>query len=437
MLFIKYNEIYKNITGEKFSLKFSLCTAVFFSFMLSILLFLLDDFSVLRFFPLIVFLINLIAIFIDESEKGNMVHLFSLLSITPIKKTKIMIYNYLCKFFSNDQLIFYLFLSIVLVIFKIKPNEFFAFYVRIFILLFIVQSIEYAYLVYKKRFVQQFIFPILILILSLFLSKGKHYFSVLSLFENNNFDVIIVLAFVLSFIASPFIVEKLLVINKKNVPLSAILFSNYFSRIGKFLPCNSNVKVIIETQLKIYLRDSEILYKYMITISLVVAYSTIGHIIQAESGKYNLITMAYLIGIYFFSEIKIPLILEKRSLFQLMPITQEKERFIIDLCGFLLFMFFGILGLTYRALLLNLIFVDLYKSYLFLSFSFLISVHFKQDKERNDKLNNLKLFAKYGIINLLGVMFFVRLNMYILILLNSFILMFTYIRIYRKVDIKQ
>lgn len=102
-----------------------------------------------------------------------------------------------------------------------------------------------------------------------------------------------------SIVTNSVVVGKLLIKQNHGIPKWFINFSNALSRLSLCYMRSKYEKLLLQVQLKCYIRNHQILNKYLILISLTIAYSTIGHVLQSYDSTHTLLTLAYLISIYF------------------------------------------------------------------------------------------------------------------------------------------
>lgn len=409
-----YSRLYAKMLGDSFSWLLTIGSAVVFSVIVSLSLLFVDAPLVLKVIPAILFFLNVIAIFMEDPSKGNMGQLFSFLKITPIPKWRIIGANYMCKTFGIDQLVLYGSLCVVFLCFQQEPFAVFMFFIRLFVLLFIAQTMEYAYVYYKEKFFYHFMLPVMLLIVSLVLSHSNRFDSQWLSFLEQYYDVAVLLLFALAILVCPIVTNKLLVAKKSTVPLLIIQISNLTAKLSHISLMTSHRKRLVSYQLRAYVRNIHILSKYSLITSLTVVYSTISYLMQGNANHANnLMIMAYIMSIYFFSEIKLHFLLEKHSLLRLFPVPAKVERRVIQSCGMLFVSFFGCIGLIYRYLLLDTSLSILLSSLLFLLCCYFISACMHIKIPPSTKKERFKLIGIYSVCCMVALVLFLRLDLLI------------------------
>lgn len=435
MFFMQYKKIYYKVTGDSVSVVFSIFTSLIFAVILWITLAYNNGNLVLKVFPLGIFLIYVVASLMDQSGKGSGDILFSLFKITPLKTQNIIFGNYLCKVINRDQLFLSISFLVVLITYKLSIYNILMFFLRILLLLFISQVIEYFYLYYKSKFIYQFILPILLLLACFLASELIQSADGITLMNLQYLDITILILFIVSIFLCFMIVEKLLRINTDYIPFIIIKFSNILSKIICLPLPKLNFKVIVVTLLKSYLRNITILSKYFLLTALTVTYTTIGYFIQNATTKYNLFNIAYIMSIYFFSEIKLSLLLEKYTMFAHFPLSKRFEKIVVDFCGLIFYCLFGIIGLICKYALTDGFLFELLKSILFFIYCYFISLCFMTNNSILHNFKKFKVISFYSIICLIVMILFIKLSIYLIMILFCGTLPIIYYKFYREEEI--
>lgn len=433
MSFIRqYAKIYEKIFDAKFSWSSSFSASLFFCIIISVMLYYVKTDLVLEILPVAIFVLHLIGVLIDGQARGGMENLISLLAMTPLKTPVIIMTNYVCRAFSAEQFVFYASLTLLFICFKLSIIAILLFFVRTFILLFVVQTIEYLYCLFRDTFLYRFIYPVCVLMISLMLTEFLQLNISLPYTLAAHYNVIYSLLLSASIVTNSVVVGKLLIKQNHGIPKWFINFSNALSRLSLCYMRSKYEKLLLQVQLKCYIRNHQILNKYLILISLTIAYSTIGHVLQSYDSTHTLLTLAYLISIYFFNEIRVPLVLERHSVFDHVAVSPLEQKRAIDGCYLLFHLLFGTIGLVSKFLFMQSSALDFMNSLLLLVCTYYISLYMRIDGQNPSKIHRFKLVAYYGMYCLLSLLLISILNVMLSIILTLSFVLITRRRIYRK-----
>lgn len=405
MLMKEYRQLYSRILGYSFSWALSIISALIAGGLAFVsLLYVRDAELVLKSIPSILFFLHVIAIFMEDPKKGNMGHLFSFLKTTPLRKATIIRMNYVCKVINLDQMLLYAAFILVFLLCHVAWTDTLILFTRLFIMLFIAQTIEYVYIFYKEKFLYHFAFPVLLLVISLLVSNANQLQYHIQVIFSHYFDIILISGFVLTAIICPIIVSRLLVAKKNAVPATVIQLSRAISKISRIYVMPLQWRSLMGYQLLAYIRNIQILSKYALIASLTVAYSTFSYMLQENTNtSINFMVMAYIMSIYFFSEIRLNFLLEKHSLLRFFSVSTFVETRIVQSCGLLFVCLFGSIGFIYRYMLIDISIIVLAKSLLYLICCYLIGTRFRISSPPDSKIHRLKLVALYSALCLMAL----------------------------------
>jgi hypothetical protein len=387
-----YQKIYKKLMGYSFSWGWSISSHFIISVISMIMFYYLNDKTV--------FLIHLLSHLVTLADQGSMKVLFSNLSTMPIKKNQVIFYNYLSTWFGIDHLISFVLLLAVFFLNNIKLYEIILFFLCIAALAFISQVICYAYFLYEHYFTKQLIFIFfLLLILLIIPSEGlRSGYNIPKMFWDN-FAWCTFFVLFLCIAISPFFVAKLLSVPKVTVPFYMIRISNILSKVVYIVPINRHLKFFIECHFKIFLRNQEILQKYITVTLISIIYATVGTLfLQFHDTSFLLSNMSMGISLYIFVNIKLESILYRASLFKHYSLSSSDERIVLDISGLLLTVLFGGSALAYQSLIISASVEDFLRGALLLIVFHYVGMYFRNNITQLIKRQKITMVVKYFLI---------------------------------------
>ncbi|KAF0993626.1 hypothetical protein [Geobacillus sp. TFV-3] len=434
MLINQYFKIYSKLVEGHVNKLLSWGTAFLFGGMLAVMLYMFEDDIVLKGVPAVIFLLHLVAIFMNENQRESINLLFAFLKTTPIPSFTIIVFNFLCKLFSKDQIRFYFCSLFVLIAFKIPLSLIGLYFFRIFFLIMISQVIEYMVCVVKEKYFSRFLVPLLLLFILFLLGKKEPYFFSINLLLKNLiklYDDIILLGFIILLVISPFFVNKLLNTKKTSIPTPIIKLSNIIAGVSSLVLFNKQLKNIIKTYIKIYIRDKFVLFKYLVITTLSIIYSWISYTFQGSEDKISSFYLTLMMNFYFFYEIRMLGLLYSNDLDDFFPILNRYKTISIDFIAGFLNILFSLLALAFYSILLK---VDLSIMLTNLTIScvfYIISVYFKVRKSATKK-GIIITSIKYIVLCLFIGLMLLELGIFFNILVLIILCIFTYYKIYRE-----
>lgn len=434
MLINQYFKIYSKLVEGHVNKLLSWGTAFFFGGILALVLYMFEDDIVLKGVPAVIFLLHIVAIFMNENQRESINLLFAFLKTTPIPPFTIVVFNFLCKLFSKDQIRFYFCSFFVLIAFKIPLSLIGLYFFRIFFLIMISQAIEYMVCVVKERYFFRFLVPILLLVILFLLGNKESYFFDINLLLNNLiklYDDIILLGFIISLVISPFFASKMLTTKKSSIPISIIKLSNIIAGVSSLVLFNKQLKNIIKTYIKIYIRDKFVLFKYLAITTLSIIYSWVSYTFQGSEDKISSFYLILMMNFYFFYEIRMLGLLHSNELNELFPISNRYKIISIDFIAGCFNILFSSLALVFYSVLLK---VDLSIVLTNLTIScvfYIISVYFKVRKSATKK-EIIITSMKYIVLCLFIGLILLELGVFLGILTFTILCIFVYCKIYRE-----
>ncbi len=435
MFFFNYRKIYSRFTDMDENKFWSFMTTTFFCVILaSLLFFLKNDVLVLKIFPLFVFSLLIIEIFARDSNKNISSFLYFLKS-TPLSSIKITFYNYFSRLLCFEEVLLYIGTLILLTIYGISFNLIFLFIFRIALLIFLAQTLEYVIYFIKGKYVSQLVFPIILLCIVFMLNQNSNIPGFLTEFINifiYYYDYIFIGIFCLSIFIAPFIVKILINNQQIKIPVLIISFSNISSKSIRFiLSFNKVLSKIVEINMKIYIRSSDVLFKYLIIITMSITYSSISYAFQGSDPNISNFNLTLMLSIYFFNQIRVGKVLETNNKFNdRFPISSYYKRLSIDIIECLFNITFVFLALSYHVFLFKIEFSNVFHNLFIYLIFYVICLNFNI-KFNLTKKEKIYLSIKYSLICLFVGVILTQFSFSKMGLFLIFVLIWTYFKNYK------
>lgn len=178
-----------------------------------------------------------------------------------------------------------------------------------------------------------------------------------------------------------------------------IRISNILSKVAHVVPIDYRLKLVIQYHCKIFLRNQEILQKYVVVTFISILYATVGPLfLQFHDTSTLLSNMSMGISVFIFANIKLEYILYRASLFNHYGMSRLEERITMDISGLLLTLFFGCSALAYQSLILSASAENFLKGILLLIVFHYVGLYFNVSETHLTKRKKNITIAKYFLI---------------------------------------
>jgi len=416
-----YGQIYVRFDRhERATLMTGLYTAVFFAGLLfaGLAFFKEHTQAVLSVFHLILLFLYGIVALINDGKDSPLYRLVAFFRNTPVRAERIVFLTYLRKAWNMEQLLLYAGLTGVLLYHEAGMLDIALFLLQIQAIVMITQVMEYLVLLLKQKLVFQFLVQLLVVLL-LVIAFQTDFFrdakQLIGMVEAGFLPIALLALAAGSLAAAVPLMNRLLAGTMPNVPRWIVFFSRLLSLSAHLLFFHPVLRSTVRILILRYLRDLEVLIKHLTLAVMMLVFSTISFLINETQGYELLLTLTWLLSLYFFAEVRLKRLLDRGSHLSFFPLPPRVEKIAVDLAGGLLFLFVCTLVLIFQSFSFHVPKLYILHSLCALVIFYLLSVAIEIPSELTSK-RRLLLQVAYGALCLTVVLLFRLVNDWFVIL---------------------
>ena len=376
--------IYKSFLEEEVKFIYKVMSILFFSFVLFFLVKNTENY--VYFFSLFVFFLYMIPALLNDPYTSKLGKLLSFIKYYPYDIKKFIFLHFIYRTFNIEQLFTYLFFIGVLFLNGESIYMVFYFFLYIFLAIFLTQLFEYISYYVKQSPKHQFLTQIFIVCLIFIIMQIQTTYSFVLFYNHFIREYIgaflIIIVIIMTFL-SYYTLMKFLTV-KRNIIFDGIITKLIYKIIYSFIYFFTNFifKKKINSSLvlwliKGYLRDSSIIIKFGMVMLTSIIVSLISFTGDSFEGYEKFSKLAWLLGLFFFSEFRLNNILNKSKLLDFIPVPLKKFTYATDISGAILYIIFSILIFIVHSLIVGGSFIYFLSNVMFSFVFYLLGLCFK------------------------------------------------------------
>lgn len=388
-------------------------------------------------------ILNLI---VDYSEDRGDKFLIEFFKYTPCKPFNIYIYHYIKKMWFSYEVILDIIIPLIFFfILKIPFMEVIICLIKIHTFTLIVLFLQYLIFWLKKKKTMKI--TLILLTITFFsinpIIKNLIYPKIKFIFNNPN-NLILLTSLVISLCLTNFIIESLLQNKKSGISNSWIKTTNTIANTLTFIFPNNKFKIIINYVIKLTLRNKNLIYVYLLCICFLLVTRTIWNYFTHKNGFELLSTCAIVLSISIFNKIKSHNHLKNALNLSYLPIGDRKKQLIEDIIGLInVLLIWTVLifdfSLTHKFTYAEIIQCTMLTlCYYIISLGFTFPTTTKSDSKEIQKNRHKKIFKitiSFVLIQALASFLItplIKINLITLLILIPVLLLWAYLRTYKK-----
>ncbi|PEJ33173.1 hypothetical protein [Bacillus pseudomycoides] len=391
-------------------------------------------------------LFSLSLIFSYSEGKGDKL-LIEFFKYTPLKPINIYFYHYFQRMWYNPHVHLDITIpAIIFFIFKIPLTEIINFLFKIHILILIILFIQYLILWFiQKNMIKFFFILIIITTFSIYPTLNNWIYPKLKSIFNNSLDLTLTTLLIISITSVNFVIESLLKVTKNKISNSWIKYTNIIiNTLTKIIPLTKNTKAILNYSIKMVIRNSNLIYNYLLCICFVLVTRTLWNTFLPKNGYELLSTIALVLSISMFTKIKMNHHLDNTLNLFYFPIPKIKIQLLTDSIGFINILIIWLFLILDFSLTYNFSYKEFTQCTILLICYYIISTGFNlPKKEQNNSKEEEKKYAKQILkITLLFALAqtassflitpIIKINLAYSLILIPILILWPYFKIYKK-----
>ncbi|MBJ8055861.1 hypothetical protein JDS87_29250 [Bacillus cereus] len=447
MKFSTYRILYKKAFINNNNLIISIITyTIIYALILTGLLFWNKNYTLSLYMYSYISLFSLSLIFSYSEGKGDKL-LIEFFKYTPLKPINIYFYHYFQRMWYNPYVHLDITIpAIIFFIFKIPLTEIIIFSFKIHASILIILFIQYLILWFIQRNMIKFFFILIIIMtFSVYPALDNWIYPKLQSIFSDSLNLTLTILLIISIFFINFIIESLLKVTKNTISNSWIKYTNtIINTLTKILPLTKNTKSILNYSIKMIMRNSNLIYNYLLCICFILVTRTLWNSFLPKNGYELLSTIALVLSISMFTKIKISHHLENTLNLFYFPITKLKSQLLTDSIGFINILIIWLFLILDFSLTYNFSYKELAQCTILLICYYIISTGFNLSiKEKNNSKEEEKkhakqilkitlLFALAQTISSFLITPIIKLNLTYSLILIPILILWPYVKVYKK-----